>query len=61
MIYSFIADHWHEFRVSKMCNVLGVSKSGFYAWMGRIDSSQKQRKAEMKDKIRSIYKQSKDR
>lgn len=61
MIYGFIADHRHEFRVSKMCSTLGVSKGGFYEWMGRTESPQKQRKEEMKDKIRQIHKQSKAR
>jgi len=61
VIYSFIADHRHEFRVSKMCHILGVSKSGFYQWMGQTDSPQKQRKEKMKAKIRGIHKQSKDR
>ena len=44
-----------------MCSTLGVSKSGFYAWMGRTDSPQKQRKEVLKDKIRQIRKQSQAR
>lgn len=61
MIYDFIADHRHEFRVSKMCKVLGVSKSGFYQWMQQTDSPQKQRKEKVKRQIRRIHKQSKSR
>lgn len=61
MIYCFVADHRHEFRVSKMCSTLGVSKSGFYEWMGRTDTPQKHRKEKMKNQIRQIHKQSKGR
>ena len=32
MKYAFIADHLHEFRLSAMCRVLGVHRSGYYAW-----------------------------
>jgi transposase InsO family protein len=38
--------------------ILGVSKSGFYAWKKRIPSKQKQRKAKIKKKIIEIYKNS---
>lgn len=30
--FAFIAAHCLEFRVEKMCEVLGVSRSGFYTW-----------------------------
>ncbi|MCG3089875.1 IS3 family transposase [Sporosarcina cyprini] len=32
MIYSYIRDHKDEYSVVKMCQVLEVSKSGFYKW-----------------------------
>jgi hypothetical protein len=35
VIYAFIFQHRNEFRVVKMCQVLGVSKSGYYAWLKR--------------------------
>jgi putative transposase len=31
--YAFIKDHRYEFRVSTMCRVLRVHRSGFYAWL----------------------------
>ena len=33
MKYAFIRDHAHEFTVTAMCRVLGVCRSGFYAWL----------------------------
>ena len=35
MRYVFIRDYRNEFRVSKMCEVLEVSRGGFYAWLHR--------------------------
>lgn len=35
MKYAFIRNHRAEFRVSRMCGVLHVSRSGFYAWLTR--------------------------
>ncbi len=35
MRFRFIRDHADEFRVSKMCQVLCVSRSGYFAWRGR--------------------------
>ena len=35
MKYAFIRDHRGEFRVVRLCGVLHVSRSGFYAWLAR--------------------------
>ncbi|EPZ43271.1 hypothetical protein N007_13630 [Alicyclobacillus acidoterrestris ATCC 49025] len=32
MKFQFIEDHRDEFRVEKMCEVLSVSRSGYYKW-----------------------------
>jgi len=34
----FIHDHVADFPVQVMCEVLGVSRGGYYAWAGRAES-----------------------
>jgi putative transposase len=31
-------DHRHEFPLCAMCRVLGVHRSGYYAWLAQADS-----------------------
>ncbi len=38
MKFKFIKDNRHEFPVIRMCHVLGVTRSGYYAWLGRPKS-----------------------
>ncbi len=41
-----------------MCRVLGVSTSGFYAWLKRKPSKRAQRDAELIEKIQKIHRES---
>lgn len=58
MRYEFICNHRDEFRVNKMCNVLEVSKSGFYAWMCRTESDRARANRELLAEIRIAFKHS---
>ena len=42
MIYRFITEHRQEYPVERMCKVLEVSVSGYYAWKQRTPSSRRQ-------------------
>jgi putative transposase len=42
-------------RVRVLCRVLGVSASGYYAWIGRPVCVRAQRDAELSDRIRAIH------
>lgn len=41
--------------VSGMLKILGVSRSGYHAWLKRLPSNQKRRKEAIQDKIQKIY------
>ena len=50
MKYQCIEQHKQDFPVVVMCNVLGVSESGFYAWRQR-----KREDAQLTEDIRQIF------
>jgi transposase InsO family protein len=47
-----------EFRVGTMCEVLGVSRSGYYAWRRRPASRRDESNAKLTETIRVIHEQS---
>lgn len=51
----FIHKHRSEFRIAKMCQVLNVSRSGYYAYIKRPESAQSKRRTELLTTIRTIY------
>jgi len=55
MKYAFIASHEVEFSVKSMCRVLGIKRSGYYAWKKRPLSSRAQENAELLEKIREAF------
>ena len=50
--------HRGEFRIGTMCEVLGVSRSGYYAWRGRPRSRRDETNAELTETIRRIHEES---
>lgn len=44
-----------SFPVQVMCRALGLSTSGYYAWLGRPPSRRAKRDEELKGRIRTIY------
>ncbi len=55
MKYAFIAAHANEFSVERMCKVLGVRRSGYYAWRKRPPSAREQANAELLTKIQDAF------
>ncbi len=55
MIYAFIAAHEKEHTVKAMCRVLGVERSGYYAWKRRPPSRREQANAELMEKVREAF------
>ena len=55
MIYKFMAEHEHEFRIQRMCRVLGVGRSGYYAWCSRPASQRVQEDEVLLIKIQQEY------
>ena len=39
MSYAFIREHVAEYPIQIMCEVLGVSRSGYYAWASQPESA----------------------
>ncbi len=55
MKYQFIKRHQLEFSVQRMCRVLELSISGFYAWLKRGESRRKQEDALLLQAVRRLY------
>ena len=55
MRYHFIREHDGEFRVTTLCRVLGVSRSGYYGWRTRPASARTQANAQLLQRIRQIH------
>jgi putative transposase len=55
MKYRFISDHREIFRVGRMCNVLDVSRSSYYAWLHRPESTRKNENRNLATRIRVIH------
>ena len=61
MIFPFIEQHKDVWPVTVMCETLGVSTQGFYAWRCRPTSEQQQRRAALLVEIRAVHAEVKER
>ncbi len=61
MKYEFIAAHRDEFPISRMCQVLAVSRSGYYAWCARPISAREMANEALLVKIKDLFDQHKGR
>jgi putative transposase len=55
MKYRFIKNHESQFPIDKMCLVLKISSSGYYKWKNRDISSKLLKQNQLKEKIKKLY------
>lgn len=53
MKFAFVDAHRGEFPVDDLCRVMGVTRSGYYAWRNRPPSATARRRAELDQAIRA--------
>jgi transposase InsO family protein len=58
MRFAFIEDHRDEFPVTRMCKVLNVSSSGYYAWRKRPVSAREMANQQLLEKIKVVHTES---
>ena len=61
MKFRFMESHQGQFSVRRMCQVLGVSSSGFYAWLKRAVSQRGRSNEVLLRRIRDIFERSRQR
>lgn len=59
--FGFIADYGARFGVRYLCNWLGVSRSGYYAWRSRQQSQHAADDRKLLEHIRQVFKRSQER
>lgn len=53
--FRFVDEHQADYRITDLCRVTGVSRSGFYAWKTRRPSARQLANAELLVEIRDIH------
>src|SRR5260221_3885620 len=57
MRFRFIEDRRADYPVSLMCDVLGVSPAGYYAWRARPESQRSVANRELIDDIERVHRE----
>ena len=61
MQYRFIQEHEADCSVHEVCECLGLSRGGYYAWRGRGTSRRAKDDAVYKEAIRGVHKRARGR
>jgi putative transposase len=56
--FRFVSDNRHAYGVKRLCQVLEVSRSGFYAWTSRPPSVRATRDVQLRDLIVEVHQRS---
>jgi len=60
MKFEFIHTHRTQFKITRMCDVLGVSSSGYYDWRDRPPSARAERHASLVQKINLVHQENRE-
>lgn len=60
MRYAFIQQHRQEFPLTRLCQTLQVSRSGFYAWQCRPVSARAQQNQTLIERMRVLHQQTRE-
>ena len=58
MIFAWVRDHATEFKIKRMCQLLKVSRNGYYDWRDRPVSVRVCRHQQLAQQVRAAHKQS---
>ena len=58
MRFQFIEDHRGKLPVKRMCEILKVSRSGYYAWCARPPSEREMANQELLEQIKIVHRES---
>ena len=58
MRFAFIAKHRHNWPITRLCEVLNVSRSGYHAWLTRPISTRESHDAKLVAAIETSFKAS---
>jgi putative transposase len=61
VIFAWVEERHDEWPITVLCRVLGVSRSGFYAWRSRDASAAEERREELTEEVKEIHAQVKAR
>ena len=55
--FQFVADHRHAFEVKRLCEIVEVARSSFYAWLGAAPTraARAAADAQLADRIRQVH------
>ena len=60
MKYAFMRAHQDQFKVSRMCRALEVSRSGYYGWRGGKESKRSEQNRTVLVEIRKVHEQNRE-
>ena len=54
--FQFVADHRNAFEVKRLCQIVGIARSSFYAWAGAAEGRAARATADqdLADRIRAV-------